>query len=456
MAEIKTKNYKFLGNFTYSLLILLLIGYFIFSKTFSKISINLANIPIYINEIILIISVLFFLFYIIKNRDFRIIKPNLLNIGFLIFFVIFFISLIKGLILYDDLSFTLRQSALFYYSLFFFITVFSFQDFFYQKIKILNNILLILGNILVILIFLNLVVHINIFSFLPEGFWDAEYYYCSFFLFLILANILLKNNLFLRILFSIDFVITELIIFFYSVRGEWIAIVISIIFFLILLPIFFKNKRNLKNFLVIFIVSILISITFISVKLFFESSLRYSIQTEIISLAKSINSSTEEVLLNRDISSINSKWRLITWKDMLLEVKKSPFLGYGFGKKFISKTTLEYGWTTGLKDGWVEAHNYVISFLFRSGLLGLFSFLLVIGAFFKKVFGFIKKSINDKLKIILICLLSGIVYILILGLFEVVLEVPYCGFFLWFLMGLCISIINNEDKNNLNGSINSV
>jgi len=38
------------------------------------------------------------------------------------------------------------------------------------------------------------------------------------------------------------------------------------------------------------------------------------------------------------------------------------------------------------------------------------------------------------------------VYILVLGMFEVVLEIPYMGSFLWMIMGLVIVITNYYNK----------
>ena len=441
--------------FTFILLSLLICGYVLFSKTFSKIAFNLYTLPIYINELFLIIGLIICIVYIINKTPQKFIKLDLLNIGFLIFYILFFISLFRGIFLYGDKNFVLRQSALFYYSLFFFITIFSFNNGLYRKIKILNYIFLISGNIIAIPFLLENI-NLKILKFLPEGFGANGSYFICLLLFLIIINFLLAKNKIIKSLYCIDLIMLLVVNFFYMMRGVWVATIIALIFLIIGLFIIKIDRKKLLIFNIAFFTTIIFSAIIIFIIINFQSEIHSAVKSEFQSFYNSFNKSTSEVRLAGDIPSINTKWRLITWRDMLLEVKKSPFLGYGFGKKFISKTTLEYGWTTGLEDGWVEAHNYIISFLFRSGLLGLFSFLFIIAAFFKKVFEFIKKHIIEKLKIILICILSGIVYILILGLFEVVLEVPYFGFFLWFLMGLCISIINNENRNNLNNFKNNI
>lgn len=40
----------------------------------------------------------------------------------------------------------------------------------------------------------------------------------------------------------------------------------------------------------------------------------------------------------------NIKWRLYVWKDIINETLKKPFLGWGFGKKFVPPTIVELGW----------------------------------------------------------------------------------------------------------------
>ena len=440
--------------FTFILLSLLICGYVLFSKTFSKIAFNLYTLPIYINELFLIIGLIICIVYIINKTPQKFIKLDLLNIGFLSFYILFFISLFRGMFLYSDKNFVLRQSALFYYSLFFFITIFSFNNGLYRKIKILNYIFLILGNIVAIPFLLENI-NLKILKFLPVGLEEGGYYFISLLLFLIIIDFLLAKNKILKSLYCIDLIMLSVVNFFYMMRGVWIATIIAIIFLIVSFFIIKIDRKKLLSFNIAFFTTIIFSAIIIFIIINFQSEIRSAVKSEFQSFSNNFNKNASELRLAGDIPSINTQWRLITWKDMLIEVKKSPFLGYGFGKKFISKTTIEHGWTTGLEDGWVEAHNYIISFLFRSGLLGLFSFLFIIAAFFKKVFEFIKKHISEKLKIILICILSGIVYILILGLFEVVLEVPYFGFFLWFLMGLCICIINNENRNNLSNFKNN-
>jgi len=49
-------------------------------------------------------------------------------------------------------------------------------------------------------------------------------------------------------------------------------------------------------------------------------------------------------------------------------------------------------------------------------------------------------------KMIVIALLCCLIFTLMLGLFEVVLEVPYMGSFFWIIMGFIVVIINHYAK----------
>ncbi len=87
-----------------------------------------------------------------------------------------------------------------------------------------------------------------------------------------------------------------------------------------------------------------IIIIFITLLLFYRNDLWLSIKEDITSIYHGIFSETEYVIDVRNIPAVNIKWRLITWKDMFIDVLNRPFLGFGFGKKFISETTLNMGW----------------------------------------------------------------------------------------------------------------
>ncbi|MCK5566632.1 MAG: O-antigen ligase family protein, partial [Actinomycetia bacterium] len=147
---------------------------------------------------------------------------------------------------------------------------------------------------------------------------------------------------------------------------------------------------------------------------------------------------------SQTIASINTNWRVITWKGFLSEFTEKPVTGWGFGKKLLAEETFDLGWNTGLADNWVSTHNYLISFLYMTGIFGLISFLFIVVYYFIENIRFLKKAESSRDKSIIRGLLSCVFYILILGLFEVVLEIPYQGVFFWVFFSFGIIILKNS------------
>jgi len=146
------------------------------------------------------------------------------------------------------------------------------------------------------------------------------------------------------------------------------------------------------------------------------------------------------------ISRANTNWRMITWKAFIKESLQRPLFGWGFGRKFLPEETYNLGWTTGLAENWVSTHNYLISFLFLSGFTGLGIFLLLVISLFIKNIKFLRTYKNLRERFMVCAFLSVVFYILWLGLFGVVLEVPYQGVFLWIFLGLNMLIINRVES----------
>ena len=140
-------------------------------------------------------------------------------------------------------------------------------------------------------------------------------------------------------------------------------------------------------------------------------------------------------------ATMNTNWRLITWKGFLSEFAEKPLIGWGFGKKFLAGETFKAGWTTGLSDNWVSTHNYIISFLYMTGIPGLISFLLIIVYYFVENLRFLKRQNSNENKPRVRAFASCVFYILVLGLFEVVLETPYQGVFFWIFFTFSIVLL---------------
>jgi len=442
---MRLKYNSLTDNISYFLSLFLIVGFSLYPKDFSKFGISFSGIPLYITEIT-IVSIFILLYLKILFNNGKIVLKIPLKLEFALFYFIFLISLFTGLFLYHDLSFVLRQSALFYYSVFFFLVIMILDDIDnLLKLKFIFLLFFLFVNVIALKIFLNFFnIHIlEIIGLKYVGLAGERYFYISL---LLISEIVyltyMKKSVFSVILF-INIIILLFVTFIYGVRGNWIAALAAILSIWIFLGTIPGLKRELKNFnlivLLFFIIVIILGLFIYFNKIEIPYSLYKKVKGEILSL---FNIYTRY----NTTPTVNTSWRFITWREMFNEIKNSPILGFGFGKKFISQETLNLGWTTGLKEGWVEAHNGFLSFLYRSGFLGLCIFLLIIINFFRKVTKFLKVCLEEKIKVIIVSLLCCIIYILVLSIFGVVLEVPYFGIFLWIIMGFIMIIINYYNK----------
>ena len=460
MLKIKFNN--LVNNFSYLAIFFIIIAYSISPKLFSKININF-GVPLYITElVILFISFLLLLKVLLNNGKLIIQTPQ--KFEFMLFYLVFLVSLFSGLFLYKDFIFVLRQSALFYYSIFYFLVILVFNDISsLNKLKIIFWLFFVSVNLVAIKYFIS-VFGINFFNVIGitiKGMGGAGYFYISLLLIIEIGLLAYIKKKIITIIIFADIILLIATTVFYQVRGNWVALIAAVIAFWIFIGITPGLKRILHNFNFIFISSIILILLLGFLIYFYEiniqSTMFIQIKRKLLSIFDFIlgNLSNSEVASRYRVNAnLNTIWRLITWKEMFIEVLNKPILGFGFGSKFISGSTILRGWSTGLSEGWVEAHNYLISFLYRSGFLGLGSFILIVVNFFRYTFRFLKKCKEQMIKLIIVCLISCIIYILALGMLEVVLEVPYLGCFFWIIMGIVIVIINyyNRVSNNIHNN----
>ncbi|MBE3128993.1 MAG: O-antigen ligase family protein [Actinobacteria bacterium] len=260
-------------------------------------------------------------------------------------------------------------------------------------------------------------------------------YYFSIAILLILEVNLIEiiKKRFLIILISLDILILIILSVLENVRGNWIAIAAAIIFSFIL-------AKNKKKFLIYALILLLILVILFIIAGFIKPQLFENTLNEIKSLKSFFLNDTGD---NQNVAVVNTNWRTITWKGFLKEYLKRPVFGWGFGRKFLPGETSDMGWNTGLADNWVATHNYIISFLYISGIVGLLIFGFIIASFFRENIRFLRSSFPNKDWYLVRSFLCCMVYILVLGLFEVVMEIPYQGVFFWVFFGFNILIIKN-------------
>ncbi|MBA7485998.1 hypothetical protein ES707_21550 [subsurface metagenome] len=423
--DVWIKRNNLIDNIISYLFFILVVGFFLFGRVSAHLNLKVFNLPVYVTELFLISAVIIIFISSVFLKDGRIFLDSKQRIEFLLFYIIFIISLVRGLISYRDIVFTLRQSAIIYYSIFYFLVPIILDNF--KKIKIYFSVLVICTSILAL---------VRLFRIGILGLGSFGYYYISLsFIFLLFLSLLIKKQVLKKILYSL-ILIHLIIIILSEVRAAWMGLLSAILFIIF---IFFKipvMRKNLKKILFLAILAILILTIILPIFLISYPSSIEDIKDEFVSIYKFRDLET--------VSARNVMWRLFVWRDIIDLSLEKPILGYGFGVPFQSETLEKIGWTdySGDEDiNFTDPHNSYLSILFRTGFVGLLIFLIIIFRFFKLSINFILKCDNEKMRVYIASMLTTIVFILGTSFFMVVLEGPFLGIFLWINMGLVISII---------------
>ena len=403
--------------------IVLILGLILFFDRFAKISINIISIPIYITESFIVVLVSLMLFsLIIKGK----IKYNSypLDFYYFIFFLIFLISLIRGLFFYEDKIFVLRQSAIFYYSIFYYLTPLLFNS--WNSLKNFFNMLFVIYLILPIIMLL---------GFANEKLGFFAYFYCTIFIIFELFYMRFVTKQ-IRWLFWIAIIGQLAIFIFAKARAAWMGAFFAGVFVLYLVRVrMLSGKFLLKivsNFFIIFYFLFIMILVF-----------KPSLVEDIIIEASTVFMISLDDSSKSELSIANARWRLYVWKDIINETLEKPLLGWGFGKKFIPPTIKELGWGGSWHDpekGFQDPHNSFLSIFHRTGFLGFGVFMLIILKFISRTLKVVKTITDERIKMLMLASLISIIYVLGVSFFMVVLEVPYLGISLWFLMGLILSL----------------
>lgn len=147
---------------------------------------------------------------------------------------------------------------------------------------------------------------------------------------------------------------------------------------------------------------------------------------------------------SRDIKT-TSGYRIEMWKIALDEISKHPFIGKGWGteefRKYYLKDTSYF----------IESvHNSYLELALRTGLIGLFSLLMIFCIFIIKMVQAIRILKDDTTqRAYLIGILCSFVSILVFAMFGPVFKTQYVVIFLWILMGLGMSLARSTNQSRL-------
>ncbi len=408
------------------LLLLLILGFVLFSRGFAHLGLEIGGLPLYITEAVLFATIATLLLdKLIRGDRWTYLKNIPLKKEFLFFYSIGFVALMRGFIYYTPVL-TLRHSALLYYSIFYFLVPILFKDL--RRIDFLFRSFFVVSIIISAVTLLKVNFQFNVYGQLGS----YNYLYLSlaviveFFYFVSLKKMTYKILLLLIIFTQL------LVILAAGVAGAWIALSVSMLFFLYLSSRMGKLKRRLRR---AFLLVVLVGVVLFAVAISINPALFNEVKTEAVSSVFFYRMQGE--------AANNVRWRLFLWRDMLGELSQKPLFGWGFGKPFRSSTLEALGWEHGGREGWIDPHNSHLNIAYKAGIIGYLVFLVILIKFFRRTIRFLRSMrADDKVKLYTAALLTCVVNILVLSFFEVVLEGPYMGSFLWICMGLIVALEN--------------
>jgi len=429
-------------NHKYFLLLLLILGFVLFARAFAHLGIEIRGLPLYITEAVLFVTVAILLVDKLVGGDkVNYLKNIPLKKEFALLYLIGFVALIRGFIYYTPIL-TLRHSALFYYSIFYFLMPVLFKNL--RRIELLFKLFFVASIVISIVILFNIDPGFSIYGGRYGRLGSFNYLYLSLavivesFYFVSLKKRPYKMLLLLIIFLQLSVILTG------RVRGAWIALLVSMLFFLYLSSKMGKLKTRMRKLFVLAILGGIILVTFTAS---INPILFNKIKTEAVSIA----------FFNRmqNAPAINVRWRLFLWRDMLRELSEKPLFGWGFGRPFRSPTLEAMGWHHREKEGWwIDPHNSHLNIAYKTGIIGYLVFLLIVGRFFQRTMRFFLHMREDvKIKLYIGALLTCFINVLVLSFFEVILEGPYMGSFLWITMGLTVALENVYQKRETENSL---
>jgi len=146
--------------------------------------------------------------------------------------------------------------------------------------------------------------------------------------------------------------------------------------------------------------------------------------------------------LDTDYSNI--MFRLLIWRDMLVELRQEkPWFGFSFGKPQRSPSIEILNMAVGewSRDGWIMPHNSYLHLIYRGGIVGV------------AIIIFLGWSIFVLARTFFLCwsvpgliLTSVLLYWLTIANFIVFLEFPYQAIFFWTVLGMLFAYKNQLEQ----------
>jgi O-antigen ligase len=225
-----------------------------------------------------------------------------------------------------------------------------------------------------------------------------------------------ENKTWINILLTIYSVILILNLLFTQTRGAWLAFILSFIVVALI-----KNRKHLIYLLIIFLVIVSLS-PFIVPDVYVDRFL-----------------SIFDIQNNRgNITRIN------LWKSSIL-IFKDHFIN-GVGLDSFEEVIDKDKYLIEPVVSQTSAHSNYFQLLAETGILGIFTFLLLYFNFIKVFYLYYKKSVILNKKLFYLAILGMIFSYLIHGGTEYILNDRFLGMVLWFLLALATSILTEKES----------
>ena len=415
----------------------LILGTFTWGKAFSLLGIDVANLPLYVTEIVLAVS-LGLLFLGRKSLkklwdEWRLPLPKGLAAALAAYFLLGCLYLILGVM--GNGAMALRDIVFCLYLLFLFITLSLLRN--PARIKKLMPVMMLA---VIFLLFTSLLIF---FTYLPDSsFRDFIReikmtnlgLYCGLIVMFGLSfYTFFKKKV--KLLVGIFTYLGFLFVVMAEVRAAWAGMLVSLILLGILL------KKEFKIFILIFLL-VVVSIFIID---YFDLGVQ---KDKLASLKEQLDSLTHRIVPT-PMPSANIRWRLGIWRQTIEEIKEYPVFGWGYGTQIDYEIwTKRLSWlkAIGANTGILPPHNHLIAITYKMGLVGLALFLFINIMVFFHGLGYIKKCKSRFNQRFLIASLAGLVYWHGMALFFDVLESPPTGIFLWILLGCILGVVHVDRR----------
>lgn len=422
-------------------------------RAFSVLHIDIANVPLFITEAMIFISLPF----IVANRKSLLKLPKNLLAPLILFFLFGLFYFAYGLL--SGNLFVLRDIVLFGYILFLPLTYIILPQvnrlkLFLPFILLCNLVALIIGALFVFdYYFMYHILTLRYIKSLSLGlccgiataFFISFFYYTRNRLFKALSLFFTSSSLFLLILFN--------------VRTLWVAYIGLWIFYFLIF------KRRLIKF-VFALLPYLLIIACIVFSLAHNSNELIQRKESIMSKARSFglihkigaldNLRRSSVLSGQQYEEYecvgNASWRLGIWKQAVMFGSESILIGRGFGvyPKYHAldnpRATFDNPTGIGLNSGVIPPHNHLITVFYKMGLLGLILFLFINFYIFIHGLKYIGKCRADFTRYFLIGSLGAYVFWHVMALFFDLIDSPPSSVLLWIISGAILAIIEMDKK----------